>query len=129
TAMPVADGRLWDDDRRPNAVITRGVAAALFDGDDPLGMRIYVGGRPFIVQGLSPSRAAEGADMRVIVPLRWTPVSDRDRDRVSQIVLRVNEGGERDSIIREGRALLRRRHRLEGAAENDFTIRDESALL
>lgn len=95
--------------------ITRDLATALFGYQDPIGMRIDVGGRRVTVAGLESS-----GEMRVLVPLRWAPVSDVDRDRVSQIAVRVTDDRDRDAVAR---------HRLGGSAENDFTIRDESALL
>jgi putative ABC transport system permease protein len=129
TATPVADGSVWTDDRKPAAVITRDTATAIFEYQDPLGMRIYIGERPFVIRGLLPSKAAQGADLRVIVPLRWAPAADVDRDRVSQIIVRVNDPANRGTVMRDAAALLRRRHRLGESASDDFTIRDESALL
>jgi len=122
-------GNEFGDARRPVALITHDAAAALFGYQDPVGLRFDVGQRRFTVIGFASSVPAQSTDMRIVVPLRWAPVSELDRDRVNQIVLHVNESGDRAAVMRDAAALLRRRHRLEGASENDFTIRDESALL
>ncbi|HBA53429.1 ABC transporter permease [Syntrophorhabdus aromaticivorans] len=113
-------------------VIGSKVYDELFNGDSALGKTILVGKLPAKVIGILRERggAAGGPniDDRVIMPL--TTVTSRitnEKKYLGSIRLKTNR--DLDRTVEDVRTVLRTNHGLQGASEDDFTIRSSKDIL
>jgi putative ABC transport system permease protein len=138
---PVVAGRFFTPDDLDNsekvALIGQTVAAKLFGSASPLGEIIRVGQVPFTVMGVLETKGqnARGQDQddvvliplttarRLIVP--WGPRGDG----VHGISIRIREGFPISGIETGIRDLLRQRHALQRAEEDDFKIQNLAELM
>jgi putative ABC transport system permease protein len=133
----LVDGRpiTADDYRTAAKVVLLGqtVAGNLFGGDNPIGSSIRISRVPFTVIGVlgrkGQNTAGQDQDDIVMVPLStarqklFGRVPGKAR-AVWVITVKMRDGedlGEAEARIRE---LLRQRHRLPPAQDDDFTVRD-----
>ena len=109
------------------------VARMLFDDADPVGETIRVRNVPFRVVGvLAPKGQTTGGqdqDDVVAAPLRAAQqrvlgVNRANSRAVGSITVRVREGEDASQVEEQVRALLRQRHRLAAAQEDDFLLRN-----
>ncbi len=135
----LAEGRPLDEgDIRsalPVAVIGQTVADNLFGDDDPIGQSIQIKGLPFTVVGLfSPKgQSLDGRDQddTVIVPIT---VAQRKLfgnpipGTVRQISVQAASAAQMKLAEKDITELLRTRHRVQDKAENDFTVRNLTAI-
>lgn len=134
----LAAGRFLDDfDLESSARVTvlgARVVADLFYGEQPLGERLLVGGIPFTIVGVLREKGADitgdSEDNRILVPVTTAQRRLLDVDFVDRIFVQARS---EDDLVRasgEVRTLLRSRHELDVAsAPDDFTVRDQAALL
>jgi len=118
---------------RDNVVVLGSeVAENLFGSDDPVGQRVKIKGKQFTVIGvLEPKGGAimgVSLDNVVVTPITtfqtrlFTQRTSSGEDAVQSISLKVASADAIDGVTADVEAILRRRHRLTGDAENDFTI-------
>jgi putative ABC transport system permease protein len=109
------------------------VARTLFEESDPIGETIRLRNVPFRVVGvLAPKGQTTGGqdqDDIVVAPLRAAQqrvlgVNRANARAVGSITLRVRDGEDVAAAEEQIRALLRQRHRLGAAQEDDFLIRN-----
>jgi putative ABC transport system permease protein len=109
------------------------VARMLFDDADPVGETIRVRNVPFRVVGvLAPKGQTTGGqdqDDVIAAPLRAAQqrvlgVNRANSRAVGSITVRVREGEDASQVEEQVRALLRQRHRLAAAQEDDFLLRN-----
>jgi putative ABC transport system permease protein len=114
------------------AVIGQTVVTELFAGADPIGQKIRIGRIPFTVIGtLKPSGAGFGGDNDDIVLVPYTTVQARlsGSDSVNQIWIQAIDK-DRMTALQDGiTQSLRTIHRLPGAAEDDFNIRNQADMI
>ncbi len=138
---PVVAGRFFTHDDLDNiekvALIGQTVAAKLFGNTNPLGEIIRVGQVPFTVTGVLEAKGqnARGQDQDdvVLIPLStarrliipWGPRGDG----VHGISIRIREGVPIADIELGVRDLLRQRHALQRAEEDDFKIQNLAELM
>jgi putative ABC transport system permease protein len=130
-AFSIVAGRPWseDDGRRNVAVIDSPLRVRLFGLEDPLGKRLLVGSNSFMITGVTAERQGrENEAGLVVVPLAFMR-SINESGRIDQIVVKVSVEENIDSVKALLVRLLRREHRLRPNEPNDFSIRDEAAVI
>ncbi|HET9581793.1 MAG TPA: ABC transporter permease [Gemmatimonadota bacterium] len=107
---------------RPVAVIGEDVAEELFPTSDPLGEAVRVRGRHFTVVGIAePQGSTFGVtqDDFVVMSLEtWQKIFDRRAD--VDISIKAADPDDVQAAIDEARTLMRIRHKLRPAEEDDF---------
>ena len=132
-AAPYA-GRFFTDteDRRLDRVVLLGwaVAKQLFGDEDPLGKRVELNHDGFKVIGVLPVRGASAGDLdsQVLVPIRTAMRRVLGTVYLHEMALQAASPADVPRVIDGVRALIRRRHRLAPRQEDDFVLRDMSAL-
>ena len=138
-SWPIAEGTAFtDSDLRAAtrvAVIGRTVAQNLFGDEDPVGKTFRIGQAPFTVLGvLSPKgQNLEGRDQDDLVVMPLTTAQRRVfgtafQGSVRQILVKASAPEVMPALEKNMEALLRQRHRLREGADNDFTLRNLTAV-
>ncbi len=120
-----------DRERRPVAVIGHGVWRNLFEGRDPLGQRVRIGGQPFTVIGVLPEQGSmlgQDQDTRVVIPLQ-TLMKLWGGRRSLQISLLAPDEASIDLVADEARGIMRRLRRVPPGEEDDFAVNRQEMLL
>ena len=139
--LSIADGAEFTqqdvDGANKVAVLGKTVADNLFSGADPIGQTIRIKNVPFTVVGLltPKGQSAQGQDQDDVILL---PVSTAKRkvigiksanaDAVDTIMMQAKSGAQIPLAQDEASALLRQRHHLTAAEDNDFSIRNLEEL-
>ncbi len=107
------------------AVINTTMAEQLFGDSDPMGRTIAIRGEPFQVIGIYHATAsflAGGDRSRAIIPIETAfRVLNAGRRQIGISVV-PREAASRDEAIDEVTALMRQRHELRPATDNDFAV-------
>jgi putative ABC transport system permease protein len=115
------------------AVVGLDVKTALFPADDPVGKTLRIGDVPFQVKGVLKSRGAgpAGASLDNIVMIPITTASKRlfNRDFITMLVAQLRNPQQGDAAVAGITALLRRRHRIVPAGQDDFTVTNPRAVM
>jgi putative ABC transport system permease protein len=133
----VEQGRLFaPDEISPGAqvaLIGHSVARKLYGGLDPVGQELRVGNVPFRVIGVMAKKgqSAWGQDQDDVVLLPLGTARQRVIGRnlansrsIDFLYLKVRDGESLGAVEGDVRALLRQRHRLQSAQDDDFTVRN-----
>jgi putative ABC transport system permease protein len=117
------------------AVIGYTVAGALFGRENPIGKSIRIRNSPFTVIGLlaPKGQSLEGRDQDDVIVVPFTTAQrqlfgNRFPDSVRYALVQAASEEAMPRTERAITALLRQRHRLQESAENDFTVRNLSAI-
>ena len=132
----VADGAFFDANQNASlarvAILGPDVRNQMFGGEDPLGKTIRIADVPFEVIGLLKSRGAGPAgaslDNVVLIPINTASRRLFNRDFLTMLIAQV-KNPERSEATAGVAALLRRRHRIQPPALDDFTITSPSATM
>jgi len=135
-AWPVDAGRGFTDDEltaaRSVALLGATVAEALFPGEDPMGELVRINGVPLQVVGVlaRKGQTADGSDQDDVVLAPYTTVQRKlaGRQFIAQILASAASEADVPLAIEEARVLLRESHRLGSGGEDDFEVRDQSAI-
>jgi putative ABC transport system permease protein len=133
----VADGSFFDADQNASlarvAVIGPDVRNQMFGGEDPLGKTIRIADVPFEVIGLLKSRGAGPAgaslDNVVLIPINTASRRLFNRDFLTMLIAQVKNPERSSEATAAVAGLLRRRHRIQPPALDDFTITNPSATM
>jgi macrolide transport system ATP-binding/permease protein len=140
----VQAGRSFVEDEVASAakVVLLGATAArrLFEEENPLDKLIRIGNVPFMVIGILAEKgqaAAAGRDQDdlALIPISTAKLrviggrSKVDRRAVELIMVKAQSELALPSVIAEVRAVLRQLHKLHDEAEDDFLIREPSAVM
>ena len=114
------------------AIIGATVAENLFPGQDPVGRAIRIDRVPFKVVGLLAAKGQSGFGMDqddvVFIPITTAKRRLLGRglsgDEVSNLTIKVDQAQWMSAVEEQARQVLRLRHRLAAAAEDDFRIRN-----
>ncbi|MBL8698663.1 MAG: ABC transporter permease [Alphaproteobacteria bacterium] len=133
----VAEGRGFEPEEYDRgaqlALLGETVARTLFDEVDPIGETIRVRNVPFRVIGVlarkGQTTGGQDQDDVVVAPLRAAQqrifgVNRANARAVGSIVVRVRDGEDNAEAEEQIRTLLRQRHRLTAAQEDDFILRN-----
>lgn len=99
----------------------------LFNDLDPIGETIKVNGINFLVIGVTKAKGDQGwfnPDDQVIIPYTTAMNQVMGRDFLSSIYCQVKQGADMEATQEKIRQVLRRQHRLQADAPDDFTIRN-----
>jgi len=135
-SIAVGAGRVFDEQEaraaKRVAVVGPTAAANLFGHAEPIGTRIRIGKAPFEVIGLTAPKGldANGIDQDdiIIVPLETAMRRILNVTCVQSIYVQARDAAVLPQAEEEIAALLRRRHRLGGKAD-DFTTQNQATLL
>jgi putative ABC transport system permease protein len=136
TNLPVEEGSFFDDaavrSRTRVALVGATVIEQLFGDEDPLGKVIRVNRVAFTIIGTIQKRGGTGwmdPDDILVVPLATAQGRLFGTDDLSSISVKVAGENQMTQAVVEVEDLMRRRHRLSEAQENDFTIRSQADLM
>jgi putative ABC transport system permease protein len=117
------------------AVIGSVVADTLFGREDPVGKTIRIRNSPFLVIGVlsAKGQSLDGRDQddSIYVPFSTAQAQlfgSRFADRVRYMLVQARSDEAMPEAERAMTALLRQRHRLQPGMDNDFSIRNLSAI-
>ncbi len=132
-------GRYFTDEedrvRLRVAVLGSRVVETLFEGVDPIGETIRIGGIPFEVIGVLESKGASlnsgsDEDNQILIPLRTGLRRVFNLDYLNLVYVQVRDGEDLEAAEAEISSLLRRRHRLDSFAKpDDFRVRNQLVIL
>jgi putative ABC transport system permease protein len=138
-AWQIAEGSwMADSDLRSAtrvAVIGQTVLENLFGDEDPIGKTIRIKQSPFtvigVLQGKGQSLDGRDQDDMILVPLRTAQrqlFAQQFQNAVRIILAQATTAAAMPQAEREMNELLRQRHRLREGADDDFTVRNLTAL-
>lgn len=136
-SLKVASGAFFTssdvDARARVAVLGQTVAANLFGNVSPVGQTIRIGNAPFRVIGVleSKGQSSMGQDQDDIVIIPLTTAQERlmGITYLSNITIQAESNQILDRVQQDITTLLRRRHRLAANVEDDFSVRNLTALM
>ncbi len=115
------------------AVLGQTVATNLFGGASPLGQTLRIGTAPFRVIGVlaAKGQSSMGQDQDDIILVPLTTAQDRllGQAYLNNISIQVENDKIMDKVQADITSLLRARHRLAANVENDFSVRNLTALM
>jgi putative ABC transport system permease protein len=126
----IAAGAFFTDDDVAGlarvAVLGAEVAGTLFPGEDPIGKTVRIGDVPFQVKGvlrtLGAGPAGGSLDNLLFIPVTTASRRLFNRDFLTMAIAQLKDPSRSDAAMATIRALLRERHRLATAAQDDFTL-------
>ena len=122
-----------DDSRARVAVLGQTVATNLFGVASPVGKMIRINKAPFRVVGVLASKGqssmGQDQDDLVIVPLATAQDRLMGISYLNNISIQAKNCEVIDKVQEDVTSLLRTRHRLAATVENDFTVRNMTALM
>jgi putative ABC transport system permease protein len=136
----VESGRSFEPDEAKAgaqvALLGQTVAKQLFPDVDPIGREVRIKNVPFKVIGMlakkGQSTGGQDQDDALIVPLntgRRVLGSNQAKSRsIAAILVKVRDSDSMAQTSEDAEVLLRQRHRLAPLQDNDFTIRNLSAI-
>jgi len=114
------------------AVLGPVVVENLFETEEPLGQTIKVKGINFKVIGVLKSKGDQGwynPDDQILMPYTTAMKQLLGTDHLREIDIQVVEGYDQTKAQEEVSAVLRRRHKIQPKADNDFSIFNQAELL
>ncbi len=135
--QPLTAGRFIDEfdmlDNSRVAVIGSQVEHELFGDKQAVGQRLLVAGAPFIIIGVLAEKGADPTgspqDDRILVPITTAMRRLLSVDYVDRIFVQAISKSKITTAINNVRELLRGRHALPANTADDFTVRDQAAML
>ncbi|MDX1808553.1 MAG: ABC transporter permease [Sulfurospirillaceae bacterium] len=116
-------------------ILGQTVVDNLFGSEDPIGKMIRIKQSPYIVLGVlsKKGQSLDGRDQddTAIIPITTAQTKlfgSRFKDRVRYIMAQATSEQIMPSVEKEMSIILRQRHRLRSNADDDFTIRNLTAL-
>jgi len=136
-SLKIAAGRVFttseDDSRARVAVVGQTVVTNLFGNVNPVGQNVRVGKAPFRVIGVLASKGqssmGQDQDDVVLVPLRTAQERLMGITYVNSINVQAQSDTVLDQVQQDIIKLLRTRHHLAVKADDDFSVRNLTALM
>jgi putative ABC transport system permease protein len=136
---PVVSGAPFgeSDVRSATRVVLLGqtTAAKLFNDDDPVGQTLRIRGSPFVVAGVlaAKGQSLDGRDQddTAIIPVTTAQrkvFGGQFQGSVRMILVQAASADQMDRAERQITELLRQRHRIAPGAEDDFSVRNLTAV-
>lgn len=104
----------------------------LFGGEDPLNKTLKLNGLNFKVVGVLKAKGDQGwfsPDDQVIIPYTTAMKQVLGLEYLREIDLQIQDGGDVDQAQTQAEQVLRRLHRLQPGAENNFNIRNQAEMI
>jgi putative ABC transport system permease protein len=135
-SFTVERGRTFNDTEAERlgrvAVIGPTTAENLFETDDPLGQAIKLNGVNFTVVGVLKAKGDQGwfnPDDQVLIPYSTAMKQVFGVDYLREVDVQAADGADVSLLQEETTNLLRKRHRLQADAGDDFNIRNQAEML
>jgi len=132
---PTSGAPFTDDDvRAKRRVVLLGatVAQNMFPGADPTGQQVQLGRSPFTVIGVlaRKGQTASGTDQDDVVIVPWSTAEERlsGRTFLAQILASARAPDAIAAAQEEVRAIMRESHGIGNPSQDDFTVRDQTAI-
>lgn len=135
--LSVAKGAVFSehdvDSATKVALLGQTVADNLFGNADPLGQTIRIKKVPFTIVGVlerkGQSPTGQDQDDVILIPISTAKrkvigIPSANADAVGAIIMQATSGNAIQTAQEEARALLRQRHHLQPAEDDDFSIRN-----
>ena len=124
----------WEDERRRRRVVMIGskVADKLFEGEDPIGKRMRIGGREFMVIGVVAKMddfLATGVNDFAAIPLSTLQSIYKQPGNPVNLYVRAVSMEARQAAIDQVRVVMRSARRVPYEADDDFTILTPDSIL
>ncbi|HNP51221.1 MAG TPA: ABC transporter permease [Nitrosomonas nitrosa] len=117
------------------AVLGKITAENLFGTEDPIGKTLRISNRPFLVVGVlaakGQSLSGRDQDDNVLIPLTTAQrqvLGNQFPGSINLMLVQAKSAEMMEEAEQEITRLLRQRHRITGKMENDFTVRNLTAL-
>lgn len=121
------------DSKAKVAVLGKTVADNLFIENDPIGATIRINKAQFKVIGVleSKGQSSVGSDQDdlVVIPITTAQQRMMGINYISRINIQAKTEDVVDFVQEDVTSLLRARHRIQGNAENDFTVRSLASVM
>lgn len=138
-SWPVAQGAVFSDSDVRSAtrvaLLGKTVAKTLFGDEDPIGKTLRIRQNPFVVVGVlaSKGQSLDGRDQddTIIIPLTTAQrkvFGTQFQGSVRMMMIQATRQEVMPQVERSITDLLRQRHRIRDGAEDDFTLRNLTAL-
>jgi len=135
----MADGEIFTEgDLRSGtrvAMLGQITANNLFGSEDPVGKIVRIANRPFTITGVlatkGQSLSGRDQDDNVFIPLTTAQrqiIGNQFPGSINHMMVRVKTADSMEAAEAEITRLLRQRHRISAHMENDFTVRNLTAL-
>jgi putative ABC transport system permease protein len=135
----IEDGSIFSEaDLRSGArvaVLGQITARSLFGDEDPVGKTMRIANRPFTVTGVlavkGQSLTGRDQDDNVFIPLTTAQrqiLGNQFPGSINFMLVQAESADSMDTAEEEITRLLRQRHRITGNMENDFTVRNLTAI-
>ncbi|MDQ7780446.1 MAG: ABC transporter permease, partial [Planctomycetota bacterium] len=114
------------------AILGSMTAETLFGANDPLDQTIKLNGVNFRVIGVLKSKGDQGwfnVDDQVLIPYTTAMKQVFGQDHLREIDIQAAEGGDLTKVQESVTTLLRRRHRIQEDAEDDFSVRNQADMI
>ena len=121
-----------DDGMNNVAVLGSQVAQDIFGSQNPIGQKIKLKRDAFKIIGVFSERGGSffsSQDEQVFIPLQTAQKKLLGISHLSMARLKVGDNADFDSIIGQTEAVLRYRHDINTAGEDDFTVRSQTQAL
>ena len=121
-----------DDGMNNVAVLGSQVAQDIFGSQNPIGQKIKLKRDAFKIIGVFAERGGSffsSQDEQVFIPLQTAQKKLLGISHLSMARLKVGDNADFDSIIGQTEAVLRYRHDINTAGEDDFTVRSQTQAL
>ncbi|MFA7653524.1 MAG: ABC transporter permease [Candidatus Magasanikbacteria bacterium] len=129
-------GRFFTEDEDRSvarvAVIGSTVAKNLFSDQNPLGQDIKIKKTVFNIVGVMKARGSSGMqnqDDQIFVPLNTAQKLLLGINHISFARLKVDTGDNVNSAMEDAKVILRERHKIENAKDDDFSVRSMAQSL
>ncbi|MBP2645620.1 MAG: MacB-like periplasmic core domain containing protein [Firmicutes bacterium] len=122
-----------DESRGRVAVLGHTVAVGLFGNSSPVGQTIRIGKAPFRVIGVLASKGqstmGQDQDDMILVPLSTAQDRLIGQTYINSIMVQAESEQVLEKVQEDITTLLRTRHHLAAKADDDFTVRNLSAIM
>jgi len=113
------------------AVIGSNTAVNLFGEEDPLEETIKINGKNFRVIGVLKSKGDQGffnPDDQAIIPYTTAMKQMLGVDYLREIDMTISEDADQETIQEKVEAVLRKQHRIQNEADDDFHVRNMAEM-
>ena len=132
----MARGRLFSDGEVENmarvAILGPDTVENLFGVNEPLGETVKINGINFTVIGVTKAKGAQGwnnPDDQVFIPYTTAMKQVFGLDHLNSVDIQATDDADLKAVQADLTALLRKRHRLQPGAPDDFNVRNQADML
>jgi putative ABC transport system permease protein len=123
-----------DDESRQRYAVLGASVPTIFDANPAamIGQTIQIRGQAFEVIGILERKGSQGfenRDEQIVIPLKTAQYRIFGSDRLRSIAVEVREGVPLEQGMVDIERILRREHKIQPGADNDFQVRNQQEIL